>query len=297
MDSMKKIVVTEDINNTIEDLTIISASANELSLLTSYVELTRHLKEIYQWYEIINYNLDMIKELYPDGNITALNSHTISLLSAGKNAIDSIELCIANSFKDGDTRKTSFATDYTTKEYDNNFSYRFLSRLRNFTQHGHIPVSHPFGEAPCFDITQIYDTPHYSFNKTLQKEAMQLVADVAEKCNDSLTLSYRDTVCSYSCSLYKIINAFFENIKQALNEKYDGCINAVSLSPEIIHHNNHPEFDGFIFYQIENETELHCFNINDDPRVEHERQTTDSAERHENEQHSLEEFRKTMIPL
>ena len=296
MDSLEKIVVTDDIQKIINELTICEGSKEELSPFITYIELTRHLKEIYQWYGIFNYNYDMIKPLYPDGNLYAINSHTISLISAGKNIVESIELCIKNSFSDGENQKKSFHTNYSSKEYNDNFSYRFLTRLRNFTQHLHIPVS-KYTEFPCFDLSQIYETPHYAFNKKLLEETEQLISHVANKTGDNLTLSYRDTVCAYTCSIYKIFKAFMNIIHPAICEKMNNYKQLVQLQPEIITHENHPEFEGWIFYNVNEDKNLHAFNTNDDPTVEHIQLLNDSNERFKTETAALKELRREHIPI
>lgn len=297
MDSYEKIVVTDDIQKIVDDLTICLGSADDLKELTSYIELTRHLQEIYQWYRIFNYNYDMIKELYPDGNLDAINSHTISLISAGKNIVSSAELCILNSFSDGTEKKTEFINNYSSKIYDDSFSYRFLTRLRDFTQHLHIPVSRKEDGIPCFDMSKILDTPHFDFNKAIQRESQNLIDDVAKKTGNNLTLSYRDTVCAYCCSLYKLFKAFLDIIQPALYAKFNDCKEAVSETPEAIHHDNHPELDGWLFYQVDEQSEVHCFDTITDPTKELIQYLNDCNSRYKSETKDLKELRKHMIPI
>ena len=97
----------------------------------------------------------------------AINSNMISLLSSGKNLIDSIEGCIRYNCTEEEYKV--FKRESISEEYDKCFSYRFMIRLRNYTQHNHIPISH-HDNSICFDLMQIYNTPHYCFNKTLNKE-------------------------------------------------------------------------------------------------------------------------------
>ncbi|MBR5337759.1 MAG: hypothetical protein IK152_07225 [Lachnospiraceae bacterium] len=278
MDEMEKIVITDEKRKLLGSLTILSESDDDLPILTSYVEITRHLGEIYQWYGIFNYNTTVIKSLFPDGDLYAINSHTIMLLSAGKTIIDEIEHCLENSFCNDHKQVDDFLNNHIRKEYDGNYSYRLLYRLRNFCQHGHIPVSRHH-QYPCFDLSQIYYTPYYSFNKTLQKESQKLIDDVAQITGNNLSLSYIFTVSSYLCSIYRIYKSFLKTIHPILCKKTDDVKWLINRRPQLIHHKGHPELDGFIFYEISaSDKNLHSFSTQDDPTIEHTRQLNDCTD-------------------
>lgn len=83
-----------------------------------------------------------------------INALTINIFSVGKNLIDYIEsFCkvnIPDKYKD-------LKENILSKRYDGVFSYRLGLFLRNYSQHGHLPVSVHVGKC-CFDLNQTQDT-------------------------------------------------------------------------------------------------------------------------------------------
>ena len=99
MDSWKKIPVKEEMRKKLNsDVTISNEYLDDMNVINQYINLTQGLNRIYQWYHIFNYNYNKIMDLYPDGNIYAVNSHVIALVSAGRNLADSINNCANNTF-------------------------------------------------------------------------------------------------------------------------------------------------------------------------------------------------------
>lgn len=295
MDTFRKIVISDEIKEKYSDLELFDYPEECLNCFTSFIEITRHLRELYQYYEIFNYNYDMIKTLYPDGDIIALNSHTISLISAGKILSESTEVCIETAFEDGELKKNEFHKKYSSKEYDDNYSYRFLNHLRDFTQHGHIPISRLDGFL-CFDLSQINDTTHFNFKRKVKLENEQIQKIMVTKTNTLSPILYQETVCAYACSIYKIFNAFMNNINLALKQKYDDCLQIAKCNPMTIHHKNHPELDGLILF-IQNDNTLHAFNINDNPIPTHKQITKDSRIRLKKEKIHLKNLKSFHVPL
>lgn len=303
MDSWQKIPVTEEMKKELNsDITISNDYLDDMNVIKQYINLTQSLKRIYQWYHIFNYNYNRIVDFYPDGDIYAINSHVIVLVSAGRNLVESITTCANNTIDLN--KKDEFKKNYISKEYDSHFPYRFMETMRNFTQHCEIPVSN-HEKTPYFDLTQIYEVSSFKFNAKFKAEVKKTMGEIFSLKSDTSKLAFLPTVLSYCCSVYRIFIAFTEAVKPSLAEKYNLIQQEIKEKPNIISHNNNPKWQGFIFYIIEddrkdnckNHDQLHCFNTNDNPLIAHEKITKDCIERYESSGKNLEEIKKTMNPI
>lgn len=302
MDSWKKIPVTEDMQKLINDITISNDYLDDMNVINQYINITQSLNRIYQWYHIFNYNFDRIMDLYPNGNIYAINSHVISLVSAGRNIVESITMCANNTFDLN--KKDEFKRKYISKEYDSHFPYRFMETMRNFTQHCEIPVSN-HDKIPCFDLTQIYEVSNFKFNAKFKAEVKKIMEEISSLKGDTFKVAFIPTVLSYCCSVYRIFIAFNDKVELSLAKKYNIIQQEIKEKPWIISHNNNPQWQGFIFYIIEddrkdnskNADHLHYFNPNDNPMIVHEKITKDCIGRYELSEKNLVEIKKTMNPI
>lgn len=302
MDSWKKIPVTEDMQKLINDITISNDYLDDMNVINQYINITQSLNRIYQWYHIFNYNFDRIMDFYPNGNIYAINSHVISLVSAGRNIVESITMCANNTFDLN--KKDEFKRKYISKEYDSHFPYRFMETMRNFTQHCEIPVSN-HDKIPCFDLTQIYEVSNFKFNAKFKAEVKKIMEEISSLKGDTFKVAFIPTVLSYCCSVYRIFIAFNDKVELSLAEKYNIIQQEIKEKPWIISHNNNPQWQGFIFYIIEddrkdnskNADHLHYFNPNDNPMIVHEKITKDCIGRYELSEKNLVEIKKTMNPI
>lgn len=221
----------------------VEGTQDTLKEIIEYVEITRHLQEIHQWFDIFMYSLKQLKSAVWNKEAVEINTYLISLISTGKIMVDSIKLCITNNLCEEESL-------FINEEYDGCFSYRFLVRLRNYSQHGHIPVS-LINDRPQFDFMQIYQTPHYKFNKQLEREVSSIIEFIQNKqdISEGPMLDFEMTVCAYTCSIFKIYKKFLEKIRACV-EKYRNKIQEiVREQPEIIKHNR-KELDGWLFYVV-----------------------------------------------
>lgn len=246
------IFFSKQLINKLDNCVHIEGTKEELSFVVDYVELARSLQEIYQWYQIVKYNYDLLKSAYKQDDNVAVNSNMIALLSAGKNMVELMHFCIGFAYGKESDELNRFRKECEQKEYDDNFCYRLLSRLRNFTQHGHIPVS-KLNDSFCIDLEQIYHTPHYNFNETLRRDAEKIIEDIRTTQQRSFTLSIPPTVTSYICSIYKIFISFLRRIRPELTNKEFKFQQIIDQYPELIEHPNVPDMEGIVFYQLSDE--------------------------------------------
>lgn len=246
----------------------LEGTSDELVDLIDFVELTRHIQEINQWFEIFIYSLSELKRVYLSApSLVPINTYLISLLGSGKCLVDSIETCIKQVFRKSESEIEHFRNEVLSKEYDKCFSYKFLYKLRNFSQHGHIPVSTINGTIH-FDINQIYHTPHYSFNKQLKKEIDDFVEYINKQRDicEGPFLDFPYTVCAYTCSIFRIYKEFLGKIKGNVDIYWRDLKSELEKEPILFTHENEA-LKGMVFYNIvdRDDNVLHGFNILEDP--------------------------------
>jgi len=83
-----------------------------------------------------DYNLEWS---YVSGMVVAVNMRILNLLSSIRTYLDHTEARLKRTFG-ADSRQVNSFKESTAHEYDNCFSYRFVYRLRNFTQHCGMPL-------------------------------------------------------------------------------------------------------------------------------------------------------------
>ncbi len=121
----------------------------------------------------------------------SVNSHIINIISAGRTLIESMECYIKNNSDIGDAKQKYL--DYYHNTYDSSFAYRFLIRLRDYSQHGHLPVSST-GNNYYFDLIQISNKPHYNHNKTFETQMKSIIDEILEKYHNTPTISLTETL-------------------------------------------------------------------------------------------------------
>ena len=233
-------------------------------IFLNYVELTRHIIELDKLFNVFRYNLtnllkhftiftnDLIEstgeKLTEDQYYYQINALTINLISSAKTLTESIEVCMKNFLAEKDFK--SFKNKILSKPYDEHFSYRFLLHMRNYSQHGHLPVN-IHQQRVYFDLDEILAMPHFDFNGQLKKELDVLRKDIYNQFRDSPRISYVYTVAKFNLVEIKpiLIKLNDEKNELLLNTKFQ-LINSDGSSSDMLFY----EFDG------EN---YHCFNRKD----------------------------------
>lgn len=161
------------------DINLPEISDGEQKLFESYVEMTRFFNELSELYKIfkanyslllenftININDTVIYKLKPlkeDELFTLINTFTINLISSGKSLSDSVDIYLKTIL--GKELFDTFRSRVSSPIYDENFSYKFLLQLRNYSQHGHIPIEINEINKAGFNLDDILNKPH--FKKTV----------------------------------------------------------------------------------------------------------------------------------
>jgi len=268
----------EHLNVDINKLYAADLNDEELAMIKHFVELTRHIQEIDGIFQIFRFNIMNMRHqytLFSSGNIernieydfntsdsVAINALTISFISAGKTLIESIE----NFLKMQNTKiYQDFKENCLAKEYDANFHYRLLLRLRDYAQHGHLPVTMDYDNKYCFDINHILSNPHFNLNSSIKKQMKDIRVDILEKYSDYPFISLTLSLAEFNICIIRVYLGFLKKIRGLLHGSVDNVKSLLNSRPEII--NKSPKiFDGYVFYEAIDNT-LHSFDSNQNPKA------------------------------
>ena len=288
----------------INSVTIPDLNEEELNTISKYIEITRHVQEIHQLFAVFRYNLISVLSTYELSNSdklirrksylgdfddrTEVNALIISYISAGKTLTDSLEACMLGTESVHDACREY--KELLSKVYDESFSYRLLVRLRDYSQHGHLPVSID-NNMFCFDIAQIIETPHFNHNKSLKNEMKRFAEELLVRCSTQPHYVFSLAVAEYTAAMAKIYYEFWIRIKDAFSSLNDDFSRLIANHPEYIIHQN-KNFNGWFFYQLDNT--LHCFNTKE-ASSEMIKKYTDEAELfYDGQEKELQLFRSSI---
>lgn len=242
MDTEKMFLIDDGFNLVCEEL-----AEEDLKTARHFVETTRHLQEIHHLFLIFKKDIDNLQKDYVlmnNGNVfreqnpasneadyISVNSHIINIISAGRTLVESMECYIKNNPDIGDAKQKYL--NYYHSTYDSSFAYRFLIRLRDYSQHGHLPISSTENNY-YFDLIQIVNKPHFDHNKTLEKQMKIIIDEIIEKYHDTSTISLTETLSEYVVKLLAICKMFCYQTEKELTEACAKFQNVVSVYPDNI---------------------------------------------------------------
>lgn len=200
--------------------------SNDLLDIEQYVEITRFLQEIHSIFEMFRYNSKRFWRKYASitqakqrkiirNNIyddyISINALISNLLNSGKNLNEAMECYVKEIYNESSQERTDFLK-YRNCTYDNCFSYRYLIRLRDYAQHGHLPIN--FNQKGfCFDLHQLLTKPHFTVNAALKKELESIRLEVMSHYGDIATFSIHRTVAEFTKELLAIYLEFIKTVK------------------------------------------------------------------------------------
>lgn len=243
---------------------------SDLAVVKRHVELTDHLMEIRELFSLFIYNLESIHDNYllmSNGNITkngksadtyedyiAVNALVINMISSARTLVESMEI-FANNYKISEGDFSNKYLSYYHETYDNSFSYRLFIRLRDYSQHGHLPVARK-AENYAIELYPILHTRHFRHNKAIGDEIDRLIEEIIEKYADTPTLSITITISEFTVSVLSIYQKFWSLVSPIIKTSVCRCNTIVSKNETNI------EKDLF-FYEIV-KGNAHCIPIKND---------------------------------
>lgn len=216
----------EEFEEDCDKLFIPKINDNEKEIFNIYIELTRHIIELNKLFHIYrcNFNMlhshfemytnDLIKEKKTNTNEEStyiqINTLTINLISSAKTLVESIETFFkVNQYSE---KAKNFKKSILSQVYDTVFPYRFLLQLRNYSQHGHLPLCIEKNRV-YFDPYEIVVTPHYKMTGLVKKEILILQEDIYKIYRTHTRISFTITIAEFNT---KVTEIYFKFIRDSL---------------------------------------------------------------------------------
>ena len=288
-----------------DDITLLDFSDEALHIIQSYIEMTRHVQEIHQLFELFQYNLKRLLSVYELNSGDSVKRHkpyfegfsdrielnalVINYISSGKTLIDSIQTCIKTSYPENKPKVDEFSS-FLSSVYDDCFSYRLLTRLRDCAQHGHLPVS-VIDNIMCFDIAQIIHTPHFNHNKTILEEMKKFYDELLVVQKTQPHHVFTLAVAEYTVSICNVYHSFWLTVHDAFLSAEKNIRILIEEVPECVIHKN-DSMNGYLFYWTDEI--LHAFDTSEDSLIMFAHFLDEAKQIYEPEVKELNEFRKTI---
>lgn len=265
------IMFSEDLEFNIDELTIPELTPEEKSIVYLYVKFTENMREVEKLFRVYRCNLylmlnhytffsnDTVKRKIPSDTSEdiEINTFIINLLSSGRTLIEALDRFTSEYFP----QKNDFKNEHISKLYDNKFTYRLLNHLRNYSQHGYLPVSSN-GNNFYFDLHEISSAPHISKPSHLKKDLPRICQEIYEKYNDYPRIAFTKSLVEYNFFIHELYAEFWEFIENKYN-KVRNSMNALLIKkPEMIYHSENA-YDGYVFYKDDADI-INCFAQNKD---------------------------------
>lgn len=275
MVNLEDYILTKDLDIDMDSLTITTLSNCEKDIIKSYVNITRDFLNIYRLFQTFKFNLQnmlayydlkkndtIVKNPFIDTNeddYIVINALVNNYASAGKTLTESLELFIKEYFKDDEDIKQLFLVDTASKIYDENFHYRLLLRLRDVSQHGHLLLNKSDKDKYCFDLEAILNTPHFSLNGQIKQQMQEISREIVERFDSNPRIAFVKTIAEFDYGIKKLYNEFINIVYDEIVRRTTEVKRLTKKNPKLVHKSD-DGYNGFVFYEIDINNRLHCFN-------------------------------------
>lgn len=264
-----------------DSLHLADLTEEERILLVDYVALTRDITEANQLFEVFCFNLINMRNSFVfkindtvtrtdcysdfDSDFIAVNSLVINLISSAKTLTEFLreraDRWIGNSEDKNNKYKDKYNV-YVSGIYDTSFNYRILINLRNYMQHGYLPVSFKEGRY-SFDVNQILDTPHFDIKGQLKTDIENFIAKLEIPGENIACMSLTLSIADFAVRVTDIYKNFLFYIKKCVQTSYNDVKKLIEAKPSIVC-DYHEGFKGYIIYD-KDEHRYHAFYSKDNP--------------------------------
>lgn len=273
-------ILKDDLDIDLEKIKIPNLNEDEIAIIESYVEITRHIQEIEKLFNIFRcnrkiisnnytlYNNDTIKRnkicTFEEDDYVVINTLVINFLSSGKTLVESVENYMKSAINPELRIYNDFKCKCINRIYDTIFSYRLLIRLRDFSQHGHLPISGNFSGGYCFDLNRIISTPHFNHNKKIEEEMIKLEKEIYEKFKGYPRICFTKSIAEFNLCIIEIYVEFLNAIENFFYDVVQKVNLLLNQRPVLIYKST-DSFNNHVFYKDCNGF-IHCFNSKNDSK-------------------------------
>lgn len=268
--------------NTVDDLESINIPdlTDEMrSIFVEHVDLIKVVTESNQLFDVFYFNLLNMRNSivlsigdtatktihYPnyDSEFIAINAFVINLISSAKTLTEFLGNSAKKWLSEDSSPKDKF-NQYLSDIYDTQYIYRLLINLRNYAQHGNIPVSSHDG-LYGFDFTQIIN-PSFFTIKGNHKKDLEHFIEVCEIPGENIPyLSLTLTLANFTVQVIDIYRKYLYYMRKTVSSSYKNIKKIISDDSTLVCH-KHKLFKNHIFYDCDDRS-LHCFDISVNPNA------------------------------
>lgn len=256
---------------------------DERSLIENHIALTRDVVEANQLFEAFYCNLLCMRHMFDfkiddtvqrteycpeyESDWIAINSLVVNLISSAKTLTEFLRESADRWLEKPNSKSAKYSDKFNafvSQIYDKSFSYRLLINLRNFMQHGYLPVSFQEGRY-SFDAIQILTSPHFDVKGHLKKDLENFLEKCETPGENIACISLTNTLASFTVSVIEIHRKFLFYISNIVSLYYKRINGIIQAKPSIVC-DYHELFKGYIIYGEDEYTHTyHVFNSNDNP--------------------------------
>lgn len=273
------VVYDDELETELRNANIPILSDDEEELINHFLRSTKWMLEVEQLFGVYRVNLDLLKQsvtFYTDDRIecnmpmpnmectpfTLVNTLVINYLASAKGLTDAIDTYIMTLFNFNVKAKLAeFKSLYTSKEFDSSFNYRLLYHLRNYSQHGHLPVSvyqiDGINHA-SIDLNQIKNTLNFDVDLELIEPLIDEMDDKGLNAMVSLSLA----ILEYNASIARIYHGLFIFSRETMFKLKRQIRELIKKCPELIYKSKGPLYRAVVFCACDNQ--VHVFWLEDD---------------------------------